>query len=248
MTSYLLNQFIFSPDPKETFAPTPGPKDPSWDAETADLTGAVVINFAPGSKVGAAFAYLLRTERDSSKPGLIVGASSAISRPFVEGTGLYDVVVSTDEDPVAVFERLQLEGKMQPGAKIVVCDFGGRAGSALHWVQALRTRRPGKSLVFLGIGTEISEGLGANATEHMQAAADAGRVTVNADDMLQRAIVKVGPRAYYEGLNESYQNFKRNGIEGLKFRWGEGMEDVIKGWDRLARGEVGSDQALAFKV
>ena len=132
--------------------------------------------------------------------------------------------------------------------KIVVCDFGGRAGSALRWVQALRQGREQNDLVYLGIGSEIAEGFGAEAAENMKAVAAAGLVTVSADDMLTRAVEKVGPRAFYEGLDASWEGMRSAGIKGFKVRWGEGMEDVIKGWDSLARGEVGSDEGLAFKI
>ena len=239
---------MFPSNPEEAVAPNLGPEDASWSPETADLTDAIVINFAPGSKVGLAFAHLLRTERDGSKPSLVVGASSPASRPFVVGTGLYDIVFKTDDDPVQTLERLRLEGKVKPGTKIVIVDFGGREGSALRWVQALRQGLAEKDLLYLGVGSEITEGFGADAAEQMNATAATGQVTVNADDMLRRAIEKVGPRAFYEGLDASWQRFKSAGIEGLKFRWGEGMEDVIKGWDRLARGEVGSDEGLIFKI
>ena len=239
---------MFSSDPKETFAPSPGSAATSWTPEMADLTDAIVINFAPGSKVGFAFAHLLRNERNGAKPGLVVGVSSAASRPFVEGTGLYDAVAQTDEDPVSTLERVRQEGKAKPDVKIVVCDFGGRAGSALRWVQALRQGREQNDLVYLGIGSEIAEGFGAEAAENMKAVAAAGLVTVSADDMLTRAVEKVGPRAFYEGLDASWEGMRSAGIKGFKVRWGEGMEDVIKGWDSLARGEVGSDEGLAFKI
>lgn len=98
-----MNRYVFAPNPSEAVAPHPG--DAPWTPEqAASLTDAVVISFAPGSKVGLAFAHLLRNERPASgaRPRAIIGAASGHSRAFVERTGFYDAVVSsTGDDPAA---------------------------------------------------------------------------------------------------------------------------------------------------
>ncbi|KAL7627854.1 hypothetical protein AAE478_002049 [Parahypoxylon ruwenzoriense] len=234
LTGYLMAQFLFPADPSHSVCLTPA---------QADLAGATVVSFAPGSKVGLAFAHQLR-RRSASKPARLIGAASASSAPFVRRTGLYDEVVRADEDPVSFL--LSRHGARGSSDKVVLFDFGGRGGVAWRWAAAIRAVYPRTQVV--AVGGEVSDP--SSSSSSMPAAPPEGVdvFQVNADALQTQAIAKVGERAYFEGLNASWEGLRKEGFEGLRVSWGEGMEDVKRGWDKFARNEVAPDEGLVFRI
>lgn len=71
---------------------------------------------------------------------------------------------------------------------------------------------------------------------------------VNADDMRRRAMKTLGEEKYWAEEGRSWEQFREQGIKGLGLSWGEGMQGVINGWDRLARGEVLPSEGLVYKL
>ncbi|KAI1283550.1 hypothetical protein F5Y07DRAFT_155853 [Xylaria sp. FL0933] len=247
-TAFLMADFVFSGDKARVVAPGLGPDDGddanAWSAEDADLADATVLIFAPGSKAAAIFAALLR-ERDGkegARPRRIVGVTSEASRAFVEGTGIYDEVVLTSAEPTSIVGERE--------KKIVLFDFGGRAGVAHRWAAALATHLADSNrLLFVGVGSAILEPSTVGvALAGMAQTPPYKAVRVNAGDMRRRAIARVGEAAYWDEEARSYEGFRRDGIKGLRMVWGEGMEDVIKGWERLAKGEVLPSEGLVYKL
>lgn len=250
-TAFLLSHFVFAGDAHRVVAPGPGTPDDdlaAWTSADADLRGATVLVFAPGSKVAATFAALLGARDAANRPYKIVGASSDVSRAFVLGTGLYDAVVSTAADEAAgALREAGHEGGQ--GRRLVVFDFGGRAGVASRWATALAATNP--DLLFVGVGSGIMDP--AEAPALLAAAAKGGAppykaVRVNADDMRRRAMKRVGEVEYWAEEARSLEEFRKVGIKGLDVTWGEGMRDVIRGWDRLAKGEVLPSEGLVYKL
>ncbi|KAI1077112.1 hypothetical protein F5B20DRAFT_281897 [Whalleya microplaca] len=232
ITAYLMADFVFSPDPKASTQLTP---------DLADLTGATVINFAPGSKVGLAFAHRLRTGgRTGGKPALLLGATSAASPDFVKDTNLYDAVALTSENPLAVLAALQTD----TNSRVLICDFGGRAGVATKWAAAIKSAYANCQLVRVGLEVVDPSAAGPPPAypEGLQV------IQVSADGMQNDAIKKVGEREYFAGLDAAWEDLRKEGYKGFKVSWGEGMVDVRDGWDKLARGEARSDEGLVFKV
>ncbi|KAI0161161.1 hypothetical protein GGR52DRAFT_576563 [Hypoxylon sp. FL1284] len=80
------------------------------------------------------------------------------------------------------------------------------------------------------------------------AAAGLDVVWVNASDMLMSAIEQNGERGFADEYEAAWRKYRDAGIKGFRVVWGEGIEDVKKGWDRFARNEVKADEGLAFKV
>ncbi|CAJ2513068.1 Uu.00g011870.m01.CDS01 [Anthostomella pinea] len=247
-TAYLLSAFVFAPDPHATVPPGPDPT--GWGAGKADLDDATVLVFAPGSKVALAFAHVLRSPaRTGAKPRRVVGVASEWSRSFVEGTGLYDAVMSSSSqtDPVAVLAGLGADPKDLRDDKVVIFDFGGRGGAPAKWAAALQPAVA--ELLFVAIGGEVSDpGKDDGTAAGKPPAPPFEMVQANADDMRSAAMGKVGERAYFEGLGASWVTMREEGVKGFKVRWGEGMVDVREGWDELARGRVRPDEGLAFKL
>jgi hypothetical protein len=105
-----------------------------------------------------------------------------------------------------------------------------------------------RNLLVLGVGGEVSELSQADVLAGLQAGGTVEKTQVNASDMRNRTVEFDGAAKYYENLQRTWESLRQEGIKGLKIRWGFGMEDVKTGWDKLAKGEVGSDEGLAFVV
>ncbi|KAI0096439.1 hypothetical protein GGR51DRAFT_543259 [Nemania sp. FL0031] len=237
-TAFLMERFAFSADAARVVAPGMG-ADEGWSAEDASLDDATVVIFAPGSKAAVTFTTLLQ-KRVAGAPRRIIGASSASSKAFVQGTGVYDSVVTTSADPITTVGA-------DIGKRLVIFDFGGRAGIASQWATTLAARHA--SFLFVIVGSGVID----PATAHLVFAAMAKRppynaAQVNADDMRRRAMQRVGEETYWSEEAESWEGFRKDGIKGLNATWGEGMEDVIKGWDRLAHGDALPSEGLVFKI
>ncbi|KAI1362103.1 hypothetical protein F5Y08DRAFT_285156 [Xylaria arbuscula] len=255
-TAYLMESFVFSADPSRVVAPGIGPDDATsnpWSTTDADLSDASVLIFAPGSKAAALFAALLRSRpTGKDRPRRIVGVTSESSRAFVEATGLYDEVVLTSaDDPMSVF-RENANASTSPRKKekrVVLFDFGGRAGVAQKWAGALSAQFK-EELLFVGVGSPVVDPKVLPAVfAAMAGPAPPFKTTrVNAGDMRRRAMKAVGEKRYWAEEAESWEKFRKDGIKGLRMNWGEGMGDVVKGWDRLARGEVLPSEGLVYKL
>ncbi|KAI1814513.1 hypothetical protein GGS20DRAFT_405661 [Poronia punctata] len=243
LTAHLMEGFVFSSDTSRVVSGASVPDDAAvWTHEDADLTDATVLVLAPGSKVGIAFAKLLRARTaEQGRPRRVVGVSSETSKAFVEGTDAYDDVVSTTADPNTI-----VQGSDEK--RVVIFDFGGRAGVGPRWATAISSVLPDKSL-YVGVGSEIIDpATRAARFAAMQAPPPFKTVRVNADDMGRRAIKQIGEEKYWAEISQSWERLRKEGIKGFGLTWGQGMEDLAKGWDRLARGDVLPSEGLAFKL
>ncbi|ROW12176.1 hypothetical protein VMCG_00327 [Cytospora schulzeri] len=237
--SYLMNRFVFTSDPTETVNPRMdgGP----WTSEAADSSDATFICLAPGSKVALCFARELRQGR--SKPvGKVIGAASEHTLEFVAGTGEYDEVVSTKETPDKVL------ASVDSSKRVILMDFGGRGGVAEKWADAISKTH--KNSLLVRVGGEISEVPSAQMMAGMQQMQSVKptyeSVQVNASDMRDRAMAKIGEAEYFEGLEAGWKDFNKSGIKGLTITWGDSMEDVKKGWDLLCTGNSKPNEGLAY--
>ncbi|KAI1211016.1 uncharacterized protein F4807DRAFT_47299 [Annulohypoxylon truncatum] len=244
LTAYLMDRFMYPADSARSVSLRP---------EQADLSNATVVVFAPGSKVGLAFAHLLRQrQKGAGKPRRVVGAASEASLPFVRGTGVYDTVVSTTAaDPLTTLADLDSTNAdvnaESKDKKVVIYDFGGRAGVAWKWAAAIGAKYPRTRYVAVGI--EVSDPTTAGDAAQQPAKPDGLEVDqVNADGMLTAAVGQVGEKEFFEGFEKSWSGFREEGIKGFQIRWGEGIESVKEGWDRFARNEVTAAEGLVFKL
>ncbi|KAK7215076.1 hypothetical protein V2G26_003079 [Clonostachys chloroleuca] len=239
-TAFLLNKFVFARNPQETVKPSAQPMN--WTGERADLTDATLIFLAPGSKVALILAQLIKNDRSSSKPKRVIGAASDYSKTFVETTRKYDAVVSTSKSPAEFLPELGVD----PAEKVILVDFGGRAGLGQKWTSVIAPAY--KNFLLFLVGSELSEVSQANALKALAVQKPDFAIQVNASDMREEAIKRVGEAEYLAGLSNAVKSVQSAGINGLKVIWGEGMEDAARGWDRLAKGDVGADEGLAFLV
>ncbi|KAI1181181.1 hypothetical protein F4777DRAFT_592830 [Nemania sp. FL0916] len=265
--AFCLASFAFSPD--STRVVDLGVRDDDgWTAVDADLTDATVLIFAPGSKAAVLFATLLSQRRhknpqqgqgqvqeqederrnDNGCPGRIIGASSESSRAFVVGTQAYDTVVLTSDDPLSAVPR-------DDSKSLVIFDFGGRFNAATLWALALEPRYP--DLLYVDVGISVGEPINSNSTKTLTDSSPElthyhplpyRSVPLNADTLRRRAVQRVGEATYCAEEAASWAKFRRVGIRGLEMVWGEGVDDVARGWDRIARGEYVPSQGLVYKL
>lgn len=238
-TSYLVNRFVFTTEPKETVIP--GPDGVAWDSNKADIKSAMIICLAPGSKVALSFARELR--HGEKKPvAKVIGAASDYSIEFVRETGEYDEVISTSDEPSKVLAEIPSDNK------IVLVDFGGRGGIAKKWAVAISKNH--KNVLLMDCGREISEQSSSEVLASFQQpqAVTYESAQINASDMRDRAIAKVGEEKYFRDFEEAWDTFKKTPIRSLRISWGTGLDDVLKGWKSLAAGMVQPDEGLVYVI
>ncbi|KAK0107215.1 hypothetical protein ONS95_003917 [Cadophora gregata] len=246
-TGYCMNRFLFPWNPAELVTPSGNPGD-GWNLQKGTLgSNAVVLVFSASGKTGLSFAYNLKYGRPAGKlPRMVCGVGSARSKSFTESTGLYDKVLTYDIDSGDLTSELGLH----EDSKIVICDFGARGGASRRWVAKLNATY--KDVVQLGIGDECVSVTPEQATASFLARHKAGgdaKPTINASAIKDQAMGILGEQKYYDEFWKKYRAFKEQGaVQGLRLVWGNGMDDVGKGWESLYKGEVGPDEGLVFDL
>ncbi|KAK3312752.1 hypothetical protein B0H66DRAFT_484978 [Apodospora peruviana] len=239
-SAFVLNAWAYCPRPEHS-VPLSG-LDTSFSTKATDLTDAVVLVLAPGSKVALAFAWMLRNERHQggANPRKIVGVASEHSVDFVKATGLYnETVLTSEENPV---ELLKSWG-VAKDKNLVLIDFGGRGGAGVKWASALKPVYP--KLGFAMIGVEVTENSTADA---VKTAIGLGGVPFNFSQLRDEAIKRTGEAEYFEAVDRSLKDFMQNQIPGFEARWEEGMEAVMEGYKAFCTSSVGSNVGLVYKV
>ena len=227
--SHLMARFVFSEDP---IMPSLGAK-----ISRSDTTDATVIIFAPGSKAALCLAWGLKNYGHS--PKRIIGVASEMTKHFVQGTNLYDQVLSTTGSALDVLGQDREQ-------RAVIVDYGGRGDVASSWTAELYPAF--KNLLLLSIGSEISQTHSAtiSADIHRKPPDYLNRVVMS--DMQAAAITKVGEKDYFQDLETCWQKFRVQDIPGFKIRWGFSMKDVSSAWQLLASNEARPSEGLAFSL
>ena len=249
-TGYMMNRFIFAWDPEELAQPGAelGEDDSvkPWKVEDAQIgADTVMLLFAASGKTALAFAHELKHARPAwSKPGRVVAVGSDSSRAFTEGTGLYDKILKYDADSTS---DLATELGLNANSKIVICDFGSRGAAANRWAEILKQTY--KNVIYLGIGGEVVADTPEKTTEKFMARVTSMMIQVNASGLRSQAMKILGEKKYFEDFLKEWKLHKeRGGFHGLRLVWGEGMEAVGKGWEKIYKGEVGPDEGMVFAL
>ena len=241
-TSYMMNRFVFPWDPKELVHPGLGG---GWTFEDSQIGNATLLLFAASGKTGLAFAHSLKHGRPAeNKPKTIIGVGSQSSKDFAKSTGLFDTVMEYgDSTKGDLAKRLGLA----PDSKVVLCDFGSRDGAASKWAENLKQTQ--ENVIVLGIGGEVVADNPEKAAEKLTSRGQSHQAWVNASGLRDGAMKLLGEKKYTEDFLRDWESCKEEGfVKGIKLIWGEGMEDVGRGWTKLCKGEVGADEGLVFKL
>ncbi|KAI1299908.1 hypothetical protein F5Y03DRAFT_408622 [Xylaria venustula] len=239
-SAFVLNKWAYAPNPEHSVPLSGLPK--SFTTESTDLTDAVVLVLAPGSKIALAFAWMLRNERPgagAAQPKRVVGVASEHSIDFVRGTGFYDESVLTSEDP----ESLLASWDVSKDRNVVLLDFGGRAGAGCRWASTLKPVYPKFRLAMVGV--EVLEGESGDTTN---TALNLGGVPFNFSHARDAAMKKCGEAEYFRSVARSLQSFRQVSIPGFGTRFEEGMEAVLKGYQAFCVSEARPNVGFVYKV
>jgi hypothetical protein len=245
-TGYMINRYVFAWEQSELVQPGGDPID-GWTAQHATLgDDSIVLVFAASGKTALGLAYCLKHDRPAGrKPRMVIGIGSTKSKAFTEGTGLYDKVLTYDADSGDLGEELGLT----PDTKIAVIDVGSRDAAADRW--AVKLRKSSNNVVQVQIAGEFKTESPDEATARFLARkkVEGYKVVVNASKMRTQAIERVGEQSYYDEFAKVWNSVKKGGyIKGMRLVWGEGMEDVGRGWEKLYKGQVGPEEGLVFSL
>ncbi|PVH67855.1 hypothetical protein DL98DRAFT_579062 [Cadophora sp. DSE1049] len=129
-------------------------------------------------------------------------------------------------------------------SKIVVVEFGSRGGAAARWANKLRESQ--NNVVQLTVAGEVVKET-PEALEKFKARAKTGATVFNASAARVQDVNILGEKRYSDELLTEWLAFKIRGlVQVLELVWGVGMEAMGKGWEKLCKGEVKSDQGLVF--
>ncbi|KAF2815152.1 uncharacterized protein BDZ99DRAFT_567046 [Mytilinidion resinicola] len=240
-TGSVINGYVLAWDDAKR-VDTAGARSASWSASDADISDAAVIVLAASGKTSLSFAHQVRHNRpEAAQPRLLVGVSSPLSLDFTKKTGFYDAVLLYS-DAESAKPAIAAAGV----SKIALVDFGAREGVTESWHAALSPTV--SSIIYIGVGSEskvttneeIIAGLGKRQALGLR------QVNVSA---IREAARAMGEQGFQDDEEAAWEGFKREGaIPGVELRWGDGMEDLAKGWDGLATGKIGPDTGLVFKL
>lgn len=250
-TGYLMNRFVFAWDEKELVQPGMelGPASETtapWSLENAQIgEDTSMLLFSASGKTALSFAYELKHNRPAgSKPRMIVAVGSDSSRAFTDGTGLYDKTLNYDADSTS---DLAAELGLDSASKIVICDFGARDSAANRWTEKLKLTY--ENTLFIGVGGEVVPDTPEKTMEKFIAGMSSMKIQINASGMRSQAMKILGEKKYFEDFLKEWKLCKEGGIiKGLRLTWGEGMDDVAKGWKKLYKGEVAPEEGLVFTL
>jgi hypothetical protein len=266
-TGWMMNRFVFAWEPSELSHPS-GAGKKGWSFEDVQLTGATVLCFAVSSKTGISFAHQLKYGRpDDKKPSKVIAVGSASSKEFTEGSGLFDSVVDYAADEQDLLKVLGLNAS----SKVVVLEFGSRGGAVYRyaickqlfhshpkalatntyietrWVPKLKPHI--KSITAIGIGDEPAAVAPDEMIEKLTAGAQIIPHFMDAGAVRAAGISILGEDGYFDAFFKDWNQCKAQGVvKGLELVWGEGMEDVGRGWGKLCRGQVRATEGLVFKL
>lgn len=159
-TGYLLSRHTFTSDPASRPPIHPLGINLPWSAADADLSAAVVISLSASSKTGRSFAYHL-LKRNAEKEGPI-GFLQVSQTP--ELLGIVPVKIGTDIPTKAmrydqVGESVDWIHELKP-QRIVIIDFGARAGALVQLTKSFETHSALKELntTIIQVGSEQKVG------------------------------------------------------------------------------------------
>lgn len=237
-TAYNMNVYGFAWEDANRVHPS---GEAEWTAADADLKDAVVISLNASGKTGLGWAYTLRNDRPAEfQPKAIIGVGSPASKELLEKSGLYDRAVLNSEAEAFAKDPLVAQAK-----RVVVFEFGSRAGTVPAWCGALAAN--GVPYTLVGIGAEVKAMSQAEVLEKVSKR-PSGFVQANADVMREKGIALSGDK-YFEQFYAALEKFKaKGGFPGVELQWGQGLEEWEKGWEALCQDIVPASKGLVYRI
>nr|OQO15357.1 hypothetical protein B0A51_17707 [Rachicladosporium sp. CCFEE 5018] len=244
---YWTSKYVLGTQPVHPFGAPGG----EWTEEDADLSKAVVISLSASGKTARAFTDTLFHSREPGTGPL--GFLAVTSKPDAEwltsGKLPSKAVAYADATSDATIAWVQA---LQP-SRIVIVDFGGRAGSLDILMSGLRSSLPQASLKIIGIGgTATAMQSPSELAAFAKIAQIPERVQMNTSAVRDVLIELHGAKAVFDELDEAWRGFEGRGFaKGLKLKIGKGAggEDGFEGgWKGLCEGKADAVDGVVYRM
>ncbi|OQN99723.1 hypothetical protein B0A48_14493 [Cryoendolithus antarcticus] len=244
---YWTSKYVLGTQPVHPFGAPGG----EWTKDDADLSKAVVISLSASGKTARAFIDTLFHSRESGTGPL--GFLAVTSKPDAEW-------LTSDALPsraVAYADATSNETTewirdLHP-SRIVIVDFGGRAGSLDSLMSSLKSSLPGASLKIIGIGgTATAMQSPSELAAFAKIAQIPERVQMNTSAVRDVLIERDGAKAVFEELDGAWKGFEgRAFAKGLNLKMGKGAggeEGFEGGWKSLCEGKADAVDGLVYRM
>ncbi|KAK6440623.1 hypothetical protein LTR95_003155 [Oleoguttula sp. CCFEE 5521] len=244
---YWTSQYVLGSEPVHPFGAPGG----EWTKEDADLSKAVVISLSASGKTARAFTGTLFHSREPSTGPL--GVLAVTSKPDAEWlttdklpSKAVAYADATSDDTVEWIRGLTPE-------RIVIVDFGGRAGSLDNLMITLKNSLPSASVKIIGIGgTATAMQSPSELAAFAKMAQMVERVQMNTSSVRDALFERYGAKAVFEELDEAWKGFEGRGFsKGLKLKVGRGAggEDGFEGgWQVLCEGRADAVDGVVYRM
>lgn len=154
-TGFLMNRFVFPPNPEYQSPIHPMGMGLTWTPEDGDITSAVVVILSASSKTARSAAYHLAKRRSSAGPLGMLQITSSPAAISEAANNLKSTIPIKVVDYSDVSDALRWMAGLKP-SKIVILDFGGRgnAVSGLHGSIKAHSDLQALKLAIIQIGNE----------------------------------------------------------------------------------------------
>ncbi|KAL4971933.1 hypothetical protein BDW66DRAFT_155176 [Aspergillus desertorum] len=247
VAGYLLSEYIFTPDPAAHPPIHPcgietetGVQD--WTVADADLLKAVFVVLGASTKMARSTVYDL-----FKRPS---GAGPLGEGKFAVGTLGYPDVGLAGKWIAGVAPRPE---------RIVIADFGGRAGTLERVVDNIKTNESLQDVkaVIIAVGNE-QKTLWVYTADEIQAQhasfVSLAKVQMNTSGVYEAAIKLRGAADCFCEVDKAWKRWledREAAAPDLHLVWGEGIageRGIAAGWDKLCAGSVAPGDALVYRV
>ncbi|KAL4982229.1 hypothetical protein BDW68DRAFT_195538 [Aspergillus falconensis] len=256
VAGYLLNEYVFSPDPRarEPVHPLGAASGLPWSAHDADLSSAVVVVLAASTKVARSFSWcLFGRPRESGPLGLVQVTSSPGALQEVADRkgwgGASKALAYTEIDQATEW----IEG-LQP-SKVVIVDCGARDNVLGQICQNIQESALWScKTVILQVGSQQK----VYTADEVQAARAAmqslGKIQYNTSGIQDTIINREGAATYFGKVSRRWKEWlahRESAIPDMGLVYGQGIageDGIYGGWEKLSNGEVRPEEGLVYAL
>nr|OQO16020.1 hypothetical protein B0A51_17805 [Rachicladosporium sp. CCFEE 5018] len=244
---YWTSKYVLGPQPVHPFG-APGAE---WTKEDADLSKAVVISLSASGKTARAFTDTLFHSREpgTGPLGFLAVSSKPDAEWLTSGKLPSRAVAYADATSDETTKWIR---DLHP-SRMVIVDFGGRAGSLDSLMTALKSSLSQASLKIIGIGgTATAMQSPSELAAFAKIARIPERVQMNTSAVRDVLIERDGAKAVFDELDEAWRGFEVRGFaKGLKLKIGKGAggeEGFEGGWRGLCEGRADAVDGVVYRM
>jgi len=259
VAGFVLSEYVFSSNPETRPPIHPLGNQPGlhWALSDGDLSSAVVVNLAASTKTARVFSYYVSRKPDISAPLGLLQVTSSVSRIAEADQNLATSVPSkaVNYGDVGLDESAEWLVNCK-ASKIVIVDFGARAGALQDLLSLIKNRTELQSckVVIIQVGSEQKVYSTEEILAGRAAIAELGKVQYNTSGVQDTVLESMDQEAYFGTQKELWNQWldeRHLSVPGMQIVLGSGVsgiDGVEGGWERLCHGEVGAEEGLVYKM